>query len=91
MCEPLAQDDLWGKILRGATHRPGPLVNLLGKSKVGDLDMAGLADQEVFGLQIPVDDVLRVQVLPGQDHLGGVKPGNVIVEPDDGRGIDKIK
>lgn len=36
--------------------------------------------EQVFGLQISVDDVLRMQVLDSQGRLGSVKLGNGIGE-----------
>lgn len=34
-----------------------------------------LVYEQVLGLQVSVDQVQSVQVLKGQDYLGGVKPG----------------
>ena len=82
MNEPLAEDDLGGQILWCPAYCPSPLVNFLRKAKVGDLDMASIADQQVLRLQIPVNDVLRVQVFPGENDLRGEKPGNIIRKPD---------
>ena len=58
MNEPLAEDDLGGQILWCPAYCPSPLVNFLRKAKVGDLDMASFADEEVLGLEVSVDDVL---------------------------------
>ena len=55
---PFAQNNLGGQVFWRAAHSPRPLVNLLGEAKVGDLDMASFADEEVLGLEVSVDDVL---------------------------------
>lgn len=42
---------------------------LLGEPEVGELDVAVAVQQNVFRLQVPVDDLLGVQVLDGADDL----------------------
>lgn len=42
---------------------------------VSHLDVSLLVYEQVLGLQVSVDQVQSVQVLKGQDDLGGVKPG----------------
>ena len=46
----------------------------LGEAKVGELDVAEGGDEEVVGLEVPVDDAEGVEVLHGQHGLGKVKP-----------------
>ena len=50
------------------------------ESKIGNSDVALGVDQNVLRLQISVDDVLLVQVLKSQHHLGCVEPSLVLVE-----------
>ena len=51
-------------------------------AEVADLGVEVGVEQDVFGLQVPVDDPLRVQELDGPDHLeedlellAGAQPG----------------
>lgn len=44
-------------------------------AEVGDLDLAVDAHEDVLGLDVPVDDVLAVQVAQGAGHLGDVLRG----------------
>ena len=39
------------------------------------LEMTLLVEEEVFGLQVPIDDMAFVQVVEGTQHSGGVKLG----------------
>lgn len=51
--------------------------------------MAVLAEQNVFGLQIPVNDANGVKVLEGDQHLGGVEPDRVEGEPVSGLVVEE--
>lgn len=46
---------------------------LLAQAEVGEDDVALRVQQDVLGLQVPVDDVERVQVAQGAGDLGGVE------------------
>ena len=48
-------------------------LKLLSEAKVGQLDMAVLAQQNVLRLQITVHDLFRVEVFQCQDDLAGIK------------------
>jgi hypothetical protein len=52
----------------------------LGEPEVGELDVAFAVDEEVFGLEVAVGDVLGVEVLEGQQDLGEVEQSDVIRE-----------
>lgn len=43
-----------------------------GPAKVADFELAVDADEDVFGLDVPVDDVFGVEVDEGVGHLGDV-------------------
>lgn len=45
------------------------------------LDVAEPVDQNVLWLQIPIDDVVLVQVLDGQHQLADVEPRHAFLEP----------
>jgi len=46
---------------------------MLGEPKVGHLDVTICAEQKVFWLEIPVNDVEGMQVVDGQSYLGSVE------------------
>jgi len=59
----------WGKVIGCTTKRPGNIWHVFGKAEIRNLDMAVSVEKEVFGLEIPVDDVLRMQVFEGKCHF----------------------
>lgn len=48
----------------------------------GHLNVALLVDEKVLRLQVPVDEIKRVQVLEGQDNLGRVEAGMGLTDGD---------
>lgn len=50
-------------------------LDLLGESEVRQLDEALLVDHDILGLEVAIDDVLRVQVLQRQHDLRNVELG----------------
>ena len=44
---------------------------MFGEPKVGDLDVAVRAEEDVFRFQVAVDDVERVQVVERERDFGG--------------------
>ena len=76
------QDDLGRHVVRGPALRPAPLprLNLTGETQVGYHGVAGLVQQDVLWLQVPVDDVERVEVGDGSDDLCDVEQGRVQAE-----------
>lgn len=50
-----------------------PVGELLGKAKIGNLQVAVSIEQQVLGLQVAVHNVLRVKVVEGADYLARVK------------------
>lgn len=59
----LLADDFGGKIIWGATERPGGVRAEFRKSKIGNFDMAILSKENILGLQITVDDVEGVKIV----------------------------
>ena len=76
----LGGNDLGRQVVRGAAKGPCDVRHLLGKAKVGDLEVAVAVEQQILGLQVTVDDVVRVQVVQRQGDLGGVKLGDGVGE-----------
>ncbi len=56
------------------------LAEITGEAQVGDAHMAVLVEEDVGGLEIPVDDGARVHVLEAEDYLGGVEFDLVLAE-----------
>lgn len=48
-------------------------MQLLGEAEICDFEMSIPVQEEVFWLQVPVDNVEPVQVLEREDDLGGVE------------------
>ena len=60
-------------------------VSYLAQPKIGQFDVASVREEDVIGLEIPVDDVPLVEVLEGKRDLGDVEAGHLLVEePVDG-------
>lgn len=53
----------------------------LGKAKVSQLYKALQVYEDILGLQIPVYDVVVVEVLQGQHNGGNVELGQVLIHP----------
>ena len=66
-----AAEGLGGEVPRNA---------LLAHAEVGDLDVAVLVQQHVVQLQVPVDDVARVQEEQPDGDLCRVKPDKTSIE-----------
>ena len=69
-----------GKGEHGESNGHSLVHQLLGETKVGELDMAVPVQQDVLRLQVPIDDVPGVQVLDGTDDLSSVEQPGVAGE-----------
>lgn len=65
----------WAEVLGRAAERVGLFVfsDLLRQAEVCDPDVAVCVDEDVFGLDVPVHDVLLVHVLEAQQDLTHVE------------------
>ena len=61
------------KVVGGTTQRPHGRLTLLRETEVCDLDVPIEVEQNVFGLQVTVDDILVVEVIQGEGDFGGVE------------------
>ena len=76
----LGEHYLRGAIPWRATIRVRPSIDvlqLLGEPKVYQFHVPLSVDQDVLRLEIPVDDIFRMQTFDGQDDLGEVKSGSI--------------
>jgi len=64
----------------GVGRRAVPVGRVHRPAKVGELHLAADAEQEVFGLDVAVDDVAAVQVLQGQRDLRDVLRRPLVAE-----------
>jgi hypothetical protein len=69
----LVEENLGRDVLGGAAQRVGLEGHPLREAEVGDLEVAGLVQEEVLGLEVAVDEVLGVQELEDEDDVGGVE------------------
>ena len=77
--------DLGREVIGRAAERPRLVRHALGETKVCDLEMAVPVEQQVFRLQVTVDDVPRVQILERQRDFGSVELGHGVREALDTR------
>jgi hypothetical protein len=59
----LSLDNLWCEVVWCTAQRPGDVRDEFGESKVGELDVSIRVDEDVLGLEIAIDDVVRVEVV----------------------------
>ena len=72
----LCGDDLGSNVVRSTTKRPGDIRDLFGETEIRNFDVAIFVQQDIFRLQITIDDVMGVEILPGQSDFGRVELGN---------------
>jgi len=83
-CVALAQKQLWRQVLGGSTEGVGLLVEThvdLAEAEVAQGDVALIVQENVLGLEVPVDDVHGVQGLDCRKKLADVELGSYQREP----------
>mmetsp|Transcript_22653 Transcript_22653/g.31604 ORF Transcript_22653/g.31604 Transcript_22653/m.31604 type:complete len:227 (-) Transcript_22653:253-933(-) len=85
------RDELGGEIVGRAAKGVGLLIVLkkFSKTEVDQLDVPLGVDEKVLWLEVPVADVLVMQVLQGADDAGGVEDGHGLAEAAFGLVIQK--
>ena len=71
----LGADNLRSEIIGRATQSPGNVRNLLGKPKIGNLEMPMSVQEQILWLEIAVDDVHAVKIVQCQCDLCGIEFG----------------
>lgn len=66
--------------VKRTTESPGDIRDVLREAEIGDLDVPVRAEEDVFGLEIPVDDVLLVEVIESQGDFGSEELGDRVGE-----------
>jgi hypothetical protein len=69
----LVENNLGSKILRCAAQSPGPRswLHVLGEAEVAQLQVARIIQQDVFRLEVAVEDVVGMKVLEHENNAGG--------------------
>lgn len=70
---PLTLHNLWRQIIRRTAKRPRNVRHILGKPKVGDFDVSVRSEEDVFRLEVAVDDVERMEVVDRKRDFGRVE------------------
>lgn len=60
-----------------AAERPRSVLQFLGKSEIGDFQVAISVDEQILWLQITIDNRQRMQILERQDDFGRIEIGYV--------------
>ena len=68
----LVEKHLRSQVFRSSTESICARLAILCETKICQFQISLFIDQNVFGLQIPVDDVERVEVFEHETDLGGV-------------------
>lgn len=72
------RDDFWGNILWSSYNSVGfscGVAQLLGHTEIGQLEVAVRVQEDVFRLQVSVNDVFLVKILKCQQDLGCIELG----------------
>lgn len=71
-------DHFRGQIIWRSAQSPRDIGDFLGKSEIGNLQMTMPIEQEVFGLEVPIDDMHGMEVVKRQCDFRSVEFGNRI-------------
>lgn len=67
------EQNFGGDVLRRATNSIGSLFHYFSKSVVDQLQVTIVRNHYIFWLQVPVDDVLRMQILKDTSYLSTIE------------------
>ena len=69
----LVEQDFRRDVLGSSTNSVGTLSDYLGETVIDKFEVAIIADHDIFGLQITVDDVATVKILEDASDLGAIE------------------
>lgn len=72
-CEGRGRTDLWCEIVGCTAERPCRRRTVLREAEICHFDVPVRVEQNIFGLEVAVYDVLGMQVIECQRYLGGVE------------------
>lgn len=70
----LVHEHLRSQILRSSAEGVRPPVSVFSEAEVGEPEVADVVDEQVFRLQVSVNNVFRVQVFKHEYNLSSIKP-----------------
>lgn len=71
----LVLQNFWSEILWGSTKGESSIFYGFGEAEIREFEVAVGANEDVFGLEVAVDDVAGVEVLEDENDVGGVEAG----------------
>lgn len=74
----LYSNNLWRQTIRRVKRRLSDISYLFRKLEIRDVAKSFRDDEKAFGLLAWVDDVFVVEVVEGQDDVGGVEASYVV-------------
>ena len=69
----LVEQDFRRDVLGSSANSVGTLSDYLGETVIDKFEVAIIADHDIFGLQITVDDVATVKILEDASDLGAIE------------------
>lgn len=79
----LSNKHFWAHVLQTTAEGISFFFGFLGQPKVSYLQMPFDVHHYIFRFQIPVDDILRVEVLYCKEYFDEILPGRFLIESDD--------
>jgi hypothetical protein len=83
----LGCNHLGRKVIGGSTERPCNVRHLFCEAKVGNLQVPMSVEEQIFRLQVAVNNIVRVQVIEGQRDLSRVEFGDGVGEALSGQHV----
>jgi hypothetical protein len=74
------RDHFWCEIVGGPAKCPCNVRHLLCEAEIGNLQVAMSVEEQVFWLEIAINDIQRVQVVQREGDFSGVELGNRVGE-----------
>lgn len=74
----LGSNHFWRQIVGGAAERPRNVRYFFGEPKIGDFQVAVAVEKKILGLEITINNVMRVQIIKGESDFGSVELGHWI-------------
>ena len=69
-----------GEIIGSSAKRPSDIRDLLGKTKIGNFQVTMTIKQEIFRLQVAINDLMVMQILESKSNLCSIELGDRIGE-----------
>jgi hypothetical protein len=73
MMKTFVEKDFWSEVFGGSAESVGSSFNNFSEPEIREFKVSIISDKEVLRLQVPVDDILGMQVLELQGDLSSVE------------------